>query len=115
MRTSFWSPEAREFLLSYGRQDLLDRGDAYAQRMTALMFTAMNRLEMWAKEGDLYNNAGGRYDLMKFDAMPELEDFVNNRLPDEINALEQLLEVFDDFKAIECDWSVPKATPIEVW
>jgi len=96
-RPGFWSPEAKSLLLHYGRQDLVDRGDALAQRVTALITTAQGRLDKYIEYGDLYNNKGGASDLTHPHSLMQLEEFVNVRLRDEIEALENLLNVFDDF------------------
>lgn len=98
MRQTFWSEEARNFLLECGRQDLVDRGDAFAERVSALILTAMSRLDQYAKQGDLYCGRGGTSSLGEPEALAHLDEFVNKRLADEIASLEQLLEVFDDLR-----------------
>jgi hypothetical protein len=96
MRTNFWSPEALLLLKRFQRQDLIDRGDALAERVTALLLTARNRLEKYVDHGALYEGKGGK-DLMGHpDSIIYIEDFVNNRLRAEIDALENLLNTFDD-------------------
>lgn len=95
-RLNFWSPEAIELLKSANRQDLIDRGDALAERVSALVLTALNRLKSYSKHGDLYNGRGGLSLLNHPDAIQEMDEFVNTRLRNEISALEQLLSVFDD-------------------
>jgi len=96
VRQSFWSEAAKEFLESHGRQDLIDKGDALAERVAALILSAMNRLRQYCHEGDLYNGKGGSSGLEHPEALPKLDDFVNVRLRQEIDALEHLLEVFND-------------------
>jgi hypothetical protein len=100
-RQSFWSTEARDFLLKCGRQDLIDKGDALAERVGALILTALGRLDQYAKQGDLYCGRGGTSLLEKTEALFHLDEFVNVRLRDEIDALEKLLSVFDDLRTRE--------------
>lgn len=90
----FWSPEAHNYLLSIGRQDLIDRGNDLAERVTALILTAQNRLDQYIKQGDLFNNKGGK-DLVNA-PIEEIEYFVNVRLRQEIESLNLLLKIFDD-------------------
>ncbi len=104
---SFWSNEAREFLLECGRQDLVDRGDAFAQRLTALILTAMSRLDQYAKQGDLYCGRGGMDSLAHPEALAHLDEFVNVQLRSEIDSLEHLLDVFDDLRAREESVTTP--------
>jgi hypothetical protein len=95
-RTSFWHPEVAEILVQMGRQDLLDRGDALGERVAALLLTAHNRLKDYMEIGDLYANKGGASLLDSDGIVESLEHFVNVRLRAEIDALEQLLETFDN-------------------
>ena len=111
MRQSFWSEEARDFLLECGRQDLVDSGDALAERVSALLLTAMSRLDQYAKQGDLYCGRGGNGSLVKPEALAHLDEFVNKRLHSEIEALEHLLEVFDDLREREPAAPVQKPMP----
>jgi hypothetical protein len=97
-RQTFWSDEAKGFLLECGRQDLVDKGDALAERVSALVLTAISRLEQYAKDGDLYNGRGGTSLLSQPEALAHLDEFVNVRLKQEIESLEQLLGVFDDLR-----------------
>lgn len=97
-RQSFWSEEAKKFLESCGRQDLVDKGDALAERVTALITSSMNRLRQYCHEDDLYNGKGGTDVLDHPDALVKLDDFVNIRLRQEIDILEKLLETFDDLR-----------------
>ena len=98
MKTGFWSPEAVELLVSAGRQDVVDRGDALAQRVSALMSTALVRLNDYVENGDLYCNRGGADVAGSPGAVESLDEFVNVRLKAEIKALELLLKTFDDLK-----------------
>ena len=114
-RQTFWSDEAKSFLLECGRQDLIDRGDALAQRVSALVLTALSRLDQYAKTGDLYNGKGGTSLLSQPEALAHFDEFVNTRLRNEVEALEQLLCVFDDLQkrqeaaaAQELDGALPK-------
>ncbi len=100
-RQTFWSKEARDFLQACSRQDLIDRGDALAERVGALLLTAQSRLDQYAKQGDLYCGRGGTSLLVESEALAHLDEFVNVRLRNEIAALEQLLEVFDDLRERE--------------
>ncbi len=95
---NFWSDKTKEFLLANGRQDLVDKGDALAERVAALILTALNRLNHYAVDGDLYNGVGGENLLNDPQALNKLDEFVNTRLKSEIRALEKLLETFDDLK-----------------
>ena len=92
--TKFWSPETNSYLESLGRQDLIDRGNDLAERVTALILTSQNRLEQYIKHGDLFNNKGG-VDLINA-PIEEIEYFVNIRLRQEIDSLNLLLDVFND-------------------
>jgi hypothetical protein len=100
-RMKFWAPEAEQFLKNCGRQDLIDKGDDFAERSSALLMTALARLEKYAKEGDLYNAQGGKSLLSKPEALACLDDFVNRQLRNEVNVLEKLLETFADIRAPE--------------
>jgi len=84
-------------LLAAGRQDLVDSGDALAERVAALMLTTINRLKKYSKYGDLYNGQGGAELLSQNAPMYEYEKFVSERLRAEIDALECILGIFDDF------------------
>ena len=106
-RQTFWSEEVRDFLVECGRQDLVDRGDALAERVSALMMTAMGRLEQYVKEGDLYCGRGGTSLMSHPEALARLDEFVNVRLQDEVDILEQLLEVFDDLRERESSAPIP--------
>lgn len=94
----FWAPEAQEYLVQMGRQDLVDKGDALGQRVTALLLTAKNRLNSYAENGNLYENMGGISTMEENDSLAKLEEFVNIRLRAEIDALENLLDVFDSIE-----------------
>jgi hypothetical protein len=96
MSVGFWSPKAEQVLKRHGRQDVVDRGDALAQRVTALVLTCSQRLNQWAERGHLYENRAGESELMNPNLVEDLEQFVNVRLRQEIEALENLLSVFDD-------------------
>jgi len=96
MKNRFWSPEAESFLKRNQRLDLVDKGNDLAERVTALMLTARNRLEEYVTRGNLFNNKGGLGSLNGPEALSELEFFVNERLREEINALEILLNTFDE-------------------
>jgi hypothetical protein len=96
MTTKFWSPEAEAFLIRHQRRDLVDRGNDLAERVAALMLTAHNRLDEYIKHGNLFNNKGGLGSLNGPESLSELEYFVNERLKQEIAALENVLEVFDE-------------------
>lgn len=97
-RVNFWSPEAISLLESSGRRDLVDRGDALAERVAALMITAISRLKSYMSDGDLYCGKGGLSLLNNPEAVVEMEHFVNVRLRDEIESLESLLSVFDEIR-----------------
>lgn|SRR5512135_2306230 len=97
-RQTFWSKEVKDFLIECGRQDLVDSGDALAERVSALILTALSRLDQYAKEGDLYNGRGGTSLLSHPEALAHLDEFVSVRLRNEIEALERLLDVFDDLR-----------------
>lgn len=92
----FWSDQARDFLLQVGRQDLMDKGDDLGERVAALVLTALNRLNQYFTSGGLYDGSGGTSLLSSPHVLQELEEFVNIRLRAEIDALENLLLVFDD-------------------
>jgi hypothetical protein len=110
-RQSFWSNEARDFLLECGRQDLVDSGDALAQRVAALVLTALGRLEQYAK-GDLYSGRGGVDLLNHPEALAHFDEFVNKRLRAEIVVLEQLLATFDDLRERQDSAPVPESKDI---
>lgn len=107
-RTNFWSPEVISFLKRSGRQDLIDSGDALAQRVTALVVTARERLEKYIKERHLYDDLGGTSLLNDPDAIEAIDHFVNDRLRSEISVLENLLDVFDNFDIDELTFSFSK-------
>jgi hypothetical protein len=98
VKTNFWSPEAVAVLVSAGRQDVVDRGDDLAQRVSALMSTALVRLEDYVRDGDLYCGRGGLDLVGTQDAVESMDEFVNVRLKAEIKALELLLKTFDDIR-----------------
>lgn len=110
MRPGFWSPAVVAYLQAAGRQDMVDRGDALAQRVAALVSAASERLEQYLQEGDLYNGQGGASSLPALAsgspsaeaALSALDDFVNVRLRAEIAALENILSVFDDLRSRRC-------------
>lgn len=112
MRTSFWSPEALTLLKENGRQDLIDRGDAFAQRVTALIHTSQNILKQWSELGNLYNNKGGVDENNIVRTVEELEEFVNCRLRAEMSVLEDLILIFGDMKKTK---DVIHPVVIEVW
>lgn len=106
MRPGFWSEPVRLFLMANGRQDLVDRGDALAQRVAALLLAARERLDQYARDGHLYDGHGGDSAFPAAASGPagaaaalaELEEFVNVRLREEIAVLESVLAVFDDLQ-----------------
>jgi len=104
MRTNFWSLEVRDHLVRCGRQDLIDSGDALAERVAALMLTTINRLKKYSKYGDLYNGQGGEELLSQNAPIFEYEAFVTERLRAEIDALECILGIFDDFHEKSSDY-----------
>ncbi len=106
MIQTFWSEDARKFLEECGRHDVLDRGDALAERVSALIMTALSRLDQYVKEGDLYCGRGGTNLLEEPEALAKMEEFVNTRLRSEIDVLEKLLEVFDDLRTRKAPASV---------
>ena len=97
-RQSFWSEDAKRALVDAGRQDLVDRGDAFAERVTALVLMSIGRLERYAEYGELYSGHGGETSLESESPIQDIENFVNVRLPEEISALEHLLSTFDDLR-----------------
>jgi hypothetical protein len=111
-RQTFWSDEARDFLLECGRQDLVDSGDALAQRVAALVLTALARLEQYAKAGNLYTGRGGVDLLSNPEALAHFDEFVNKRLRAEIVVLEQLLATFDDLRERQDSAPVSEARDI---
>jgi hypothetical protein len=114
-RMKFWAPEVEQFLSNCGRQDLVDRGDDFAERVSALLLTAMARLEKHAKDGDLYNAQGGKSILDEPDALLHLEELVNKKLRDEVNSLEKLLEVFTDLRTPEPVRAIPVSNELPSW
>lgn len=107
MRPGFWSEPVRLWLKACGRQDIVDRGDALAQRVTALLVTVRQRVDQYLSEDDLYSGRGGLPELQgacspdaaaRANALSELDTFVNVRLRQEISALEDLLSVFGDLR-----------------
>jgi len=98
-KQGFWSEAAMAVLRANGRQDLIDKGDALAQRVAALVLAASERLRQYSERGDLYNGRGGLSDFADRDAVAKFEEFVGVRLKKEIKALEKLLEVFEDIEA----------------
>jgi hypothetical protein len=96
-RLNFWDPQVKVYLIQCGRQDLVDSGDALAERVAALMLTTMNRLKKYSRYGDLYNGKGGRELIETGAHIGEYEQFVSERLRQEIDALECILSIFDDF------------------
>lgn len=99
MKQKFWSDAAVSVLKANGRQDLVDKGDALAQRVAALVLAASERLRQYSERGDLYNGRGGLSGFADRDAVAQFEEFVNVRLKREIKALEKLLEVFEEIEA----------------
>ena len=103
MRTSFWSEPVRLWLLACGRQDLVDRGDALAQRVAALLVAVAQRAEQYVSSDDLYSGAGGGAPpSTPADAGPALaaiDEFVNVRLREELSVLESFLATFDDLRS----------------
>jgi hypothetical protein len=110
-RPGFWSESVRIWLKACGRQDLVDRGDALAQRVTALLVAVRNRTDQYLEHGDLYSGHGGD-GLAPSDpsqassTIAELEEFVNVRLRQEMAALEGMLAVFDDLRSRPANSSV---------
>lgn len=108
MRQTFWSEPVRLWLRACGRQDLVDRGDALAQRVAALLVAVRQRVEQYLSEDDLYSGRGGAEELpaasspdeaARAAALARVEQFVNVRLRQEIAALEEVMSVFDDLRA----------------
>lgn len=102
-RPSFWSEPVRLWLKACGRQDLADRGDALAQRVTALLVAVRQRADQYLEHDDLYSGAGGdgkasADPAQAAAALAELDQFVNVRLRQEVDALEAFLSVFDDLR-----------------
>jgi hypothetical protein len=97
-RVNFWSPEAIELLSAADRKDVVDKGDALAERVSALITSAVSRLEDYIRNGDLYCGRGGSDLVGAPEAVAAMDEFVNVRLKAEIKALEQLLSVFDDLR-----------------
>lgn len=103
-RPGFWSESVRIWLKACGRQDLVDRGDALAQRVAALLTAVRQRVDQYLEDGDVYSGRGGSSSLpsdpsMIPAAIAELEEFVNVRLRQEMSALEGMLAVFDDLRS----------------
>ncbi len=86
-RVTFWSTEAIENLLDAGRQDLIDRGDAYAERLSALLLTAKSMIDDLIESGKLYNRSGGANtsDIMTIEYM------INIQLKECIDAIENMI------------------------
>ena len=103
-RPGFWSEPVRLWLIACGRQDLVDRGDAFAQRVTALLVAVRQRADQYLEHDDLYSGAGGDGSATADPAaaavaLAALDEFVNVRLRQEMSALEQMLAVFDDLRS----------------
>lgn len=103
-RPGFWSEPVRLWLIACGRQDLVDRGDAFAQRVTALLVAVRQRADQYLEHDDLYSGAGGDGPATAdpaeaVAALAELDEFVNVRLRQEMSVLEQMLAVFDDLRS----------------
>lgn len=103
-RPGFWSEPVRLWLKACGRQDLVDRGDAFAQRVTALLVAVRQRADQYLDHDDLYSGAGGDGSATADPAgaalaLTELEEFVNVRLREEMTVLESFLSVFDDLRS----------------
>lgn len=103
-RPGFWSEPVRLWLKACGRQDLVDRGDAFAQRVTALLVAVRQRADQYLGHDDLYSGAGGAGSVTADPteaarAVAELEEFVNVRLREEMSILESFLAVFDDLRS----------------
>ncbi len=102
MRTSFWSEPVRLWLISCGRQDLVDRGDAFAQRVTALLVAVSQRADQYLSSDDLYSGAAGSLPSSPDQVGPSLasiEELVNVRLRQELSVLESFLATFDDLRS----------------
>jgi hypothetical protein len=102
MRASFWSEPVRLWLLACGRQDLVDRGDQFAERVTALLVAVSQRAEQYLSSDDLYSGAGGELPSSPAEAGPALaavDQFVNVRLREELSVLEAFLATFDDLRS----------------
>lgn len=100
MKVGFWSEPVRLWLLASGRQDIVDRGDALAQRATALLVAVRQRADQYLALSDLYSGNGGlpeAGDTMS-SAMADIDEFVNVRLRDEISVLESFMSTFDDLR-----------------
>jgi hypothetical protein len=100
-RQTFWAKEVQDFLIKCGHQDLVDRGDALAERVSALILTAIGRLDQYMKDGDLYCGRGGMDLMHNSEALAHIDEFVNSKLQDEVDALEQLLRTFEDLRKQE--------------
>lgn len=100
--TGFWSEPVRLWLLASGRQDMVDRGDALAQRVTALLVAVRQRADQYLTSDDLYSGAGGELPASgdtATAAMADIEQFVNVRLREEISVLESFMSTFDDLRS----------------
>jgi hypothetical protein len=98
----FWSEPVRLWLLASGRQDIVDRGDAFAQRVTALLVAVRQRADQYLTSDDLYSGAGGGLPVSGDSvsaAMSAIEEFVNVRLRQEISVLESFMSTFDDLRS----------------
>ena len=89
----FWSPEAKIFLESQDRTDLIHSGEAKAKEVYNLIREAQKRLDQWAEQGDLYDNKGGQSLLGDISGY---EKFVGTRLVKELDALKNLMNTFYD-------------------
>jgi len=102
MRTSFWSEPVRLWLIACGRQDLVDRGDAFAQRVTALLVSVSQRAAQYLSSDDLYSGQAGRAPSSPEEAGPAMaavDELVNVRLRQELEVLESFLATFDDLRS----------------
>jgi hypothetical protein len=96
MRPGFWSEQTKRFLQSHGRQDLIDRGDQFAERIAALFPVVDKRIHQWLAKGCLYDGKAGTDFLTSSTAINDLEEFVNVKLRNEIDVLEAFLNTFED-------------------
>jgi gamma-glutamylcyclotransferase (GGCT)/AIG2-like uncharacterized protein YtfP len=105
----FWSDEVRSFLEWWDRRDLIDKGDDLAERVAALVLTAIGRLNQHAEKGHLYDGTGGS-NLLGHDSnsLTRIEEYIEESIKPEIKVLEKLLDVFEDLEK-------PKEQPLFVY
>jgi hypothetical protein len=91
-RVTFWSTESIETLLNNGRQDLKDRGDAYAERISALLLTSNGIVDKLINSNSLYCGVGGGQTAN----IMELEHLVNGELAGLLDTLESFVASFQE-------------------